>query len=171
LIDEFEAALRQIGGDLRSALELRLPRCDLIGVDVELLRKLSQCSIALDGGKRHLHLEGRRVVPAGSSAHCSDSLGTPCPLSGRNSTYRPVQISETSSNLPWCRRSAKYHVQRKTGRDVYAQAKDDGQDNHADNIPKLRRSTHSVPRPKRMIGLLRFFPNISEGCASLVGCL
>src|SRR5271166_177659 len=28
-----------------------------------------------------------------------DSLGTACPLSGRNSTYRPVQISETSSHL------------------------------------------------------------------------
>ena len=26
-----------------------------------------------------------------------DSLGTACPLSGRNSTYRPVQISGTSS--------------------------------------------------------------------------
>src|SRR5258707_15179970 len=26
-----------------------------------------------------------------------DSLGTACPLSGRNSTYRPVQIFETSS--------------------------------------------------------------------------
>jgi hypothetical protein len=26
-----------------------------------------------------------------------DSLGTACPLSGRNSTYRLVQISETSS--------------------------------------------------------------------------
>ena len=30
------------------ALELRFPRCDLIGMDVELLRQLSQCSIALD---------------------------------------------------------------------------------------------------------------------------
>src|SRR5271166_4890888 len=29
-----------------------------------------------------------------------DSLGTACPLSGRNSTYRPVQISETSSLHP-----------------------------------------------------------------------
>src|SRR5216684_5386124 len=28
-----------------------------------------------------------------------DSLGTACPLSGRNSTYRPVQISETSSEI------------------------------------------------------------------------
>src|SRR6202165_2489873 len=46
------------------AFELRLPRCDLIRVDVELLRQLSQCSIALDGGKRHLRLEGRCVVPA-----------------------------------------------------------------------------------------------------------
>src|ERR1700747_3212830 len=27
-----------------------------------------------------------------------DSLGTACPLSGRNSTYRPVQIFETSSD-------------------------------------------------------------------------
>jgi hypothetical protein len=26
-----------------------------------------------------------------------DSLATACPLSGRNSTYRPVQISETTS--------------------------------------------------------------------------
>jgi hypothetical protein len=29
-----------------------------------------------------------------------DSLGTACPLSGRNSTYRPVQISETTSEPP-----------------------------------------------------------------------
>jgi signal transduction histidine kinase len=28
-----------------------------------------------------------------------DSLGTACPLSGRNSTYRPVQISGTGSNI------------------------------------------------------------------------
>ena len=27
-----------------------------------------------------------------------DSLGTACPLSGRNSTYRPVQILEAGSN-------------------------------------------------------------------------
>src|SRR3954464_14774854 len=29
-----------------------------------------------------------------------DSLGTACPLSGRNSTYRPVQILEAGSLLP-----------------------------------------------------------------------
>jgi hypothetical protein len=52
------------------ALELRLQRCDLIWMDVELLRQLSQRSIALDGRKRHLSLEGRCVVPARSSAHC-----------------------------------------------------------------------------------------------------
>jgi hypothetical protein len=51
-------------------LKLRLPRCNLIGVNVELLRKLSQCSIALDGSKRHPRFEGRCVVPAWSSAHC-----------------------------------------------------------------------------------------------------
>jgi len=51
-------------------LKLRVPRCDLIGVDVEMLRQLNQCPIALDGGKRHSHLEGRCVVSARSSAHC-----------------------------------------------------------------------------------------------------
>jgi hypothetical protein len=39
-------------------------------VDVELLRKLSKRSIALDGGKRQLRLKGRCVVPARSFAHC-----------------------------------------------------------------------------------------------------
>jgi hypothetical protein len=47
----------------------RLPGCDLIGVDVELLRKLSQSLIALQGRKRHLRLEDRRVVPARLSVH------------------------------------------------------------------------------------------------------
>src|ERR1700680_184323 len=51
------------------ALELRFPPGDLIEVDVELLHQLSQSSIALDGGKRHLSLEGRCVVPARSSCH------------------------------------------------------------------------------------------------------
>ena len=39
------------------------------------------------------------MVPPGSSAHgfsCSRRLS---PLSGRNSTYRPVQISATGSNI------------------------------------------------------------------------
>src|SRR5947208_14783863 len=30
-----------------------------------------------------------------------DSLGTACPLSGRNSTYRPVQISAAGSDFLW----------------------------------------------------------------------
>ena len=52
---------RNIGS---STLELCFPRCDLVGVDVELLRQLSQCSIALDGRKAGLWF------PARSSAHC-----------------------------------------------------------------------------------------------------
>jgi len=52
------------------ALQLRFPRGDLIGMDVELLRQLNQRSIALDGRKRHLCLEGRCMVPARSFAHC-----------------------------------------------------------------------------------------------------
>jgi hypothetical protein len=38
-------------------------------MNVELLGKLRQCSITLDGGKCHLRLEGRCVVPPRSSAH------------------------------------------------------------------------------------------------------
>jgi hypothetical protein len=84
-----------IGG---APFKLRFPRCDLVGVDVELLRQLNQCSVALDGGKRYLRLECRGVVPACSSAHrLSRFAGQSCPPSGRNSTYRPVQISGTGS--------------------------------------------------------------------------
>jgi hypothetical protein len=66
-------------------------------VDVELLGKLSYRPLALDGGKRHLRLERRCVVPARSSVHglsCSRRLS---PRSGRNSTYRLVQICGAGS--------------------------------------------------------------------------
>ncbi len=52
-----------------AAFELCLPRRDLIGMDVELLGKLRNRSIALDGSKCHLRLEDRCVVPARSSRH------------------------------------------------------------------------------------------------------
>jgi hypothetical protein len=38
-------------------------------MNVELLGKLRQCPIALDGGKSHFRLEGRCMVPARSSLH------------------------------------------------------------------------------------------------------
>jgi hypothetical protein len=38
-------------------------------MDIELLGDLRQRPIALHGGKRHLCLEGRCVVPARPSAH------------------------------------------------------------------------------------------------------
>jgi threonine dehydrogenase-like Zn-dependent dehydrogenase len=82
-------------------------------VDVEVLGQLRHRSVALDGGKRHLSLEGRGVVPARSSAHglsCSRRLS---PLSGRNSTYRPVQISGAGS-------PAALRAVRKGGRVVCA---------------------------------------------------
>jgi peroxiredoxin Q/BCP len=66
-------------------------------VNIEMLRQLSQRSIALDGGERHLGLEYRCVVPALSSAHRFSCARPSSPLSGRNSTYRPVQICESSS--------------------------------------------------------------------------
>jgi hypothetical protein len=80
------------------ALKLRFPRGDLIGVDVELLRKLSQRSIALDGGKRTFALKAGAWFRRGRLLMVSpDSRGTACPPSDRNSTYRPVQISGTGS--------------------------------------------------------------------------
>jgi putative membrane protein len=42
-----------------AALKLRLPRRDLVGMDVEMLGQLSQRHLALDGGQRHLRLECR----------------------------------------------------------------------------------------------------------------
>src|SRR5881392_52156 len=38
-----------------------------------------------------------------------DSRGTACPLSGRNSTYRPVQISGAGSDEPYDQRGNRYH--------------------------------------------------------------
>ena len=43
------AAATQTENIATPALELRFPRGDLIGMDVELLRQLNQRSIALDG--------------------------------------------------------------------------------------------------------------------------
>src|SRR5450759_3856905 len=48
-----------------------------------------------------------------------DSLGTACPLSGRNSTYRPVQISGTSSVIT--RTSADWVELKITAKDLEAQ--------------------------------------------------
>ena len=66
-------------------------------MDIELLRNLSQRSIALDGGRRQLCLAGRWFLRGRLLMHSPDSLGTACPLSGKNSTYRPVQILEADS--------------------------------------------------------------------------
>ncbi|MGY3079162.1 hypothetical protein ACVWZZ_005570 [Bradyrhizobium sp. LM6.10] len=79
-----------------TALQLGLPRRDLIGVDIKVLGQLRQRSIALDGGQRYFRLEGRGMGSAGSSAHRRSCLRQLSPHSGRNSTYRDVQISETS---------------------------------------------------------------------------
>jgi hypothetical protein len=49
--------------------ELRFPGRDLVAMDVELLRKLRNCSIAFERRKGHFRLESRCVVPAQSSLH------------------------------------------------------------------------------------------------------
>jgi len=40
-------------------------------MDIKLLGHLRQRAIALDGGKRHLRLEGWCVIPAWSPRHCN----------------------------------------------------------------------------------------------------
>ena len=49
--------------------QLIAPLLDLVGVHVEILRKLDQGSLAFDRGYRHFRLECRAVVPARSSRH------------------------------------------------------------------------------------------------------
>jgi hypothetical protein len=69
-------------------------------MNVEGLRQFSNRVLAPDGGQRRLRLECRRLVPARRLLIVSpETSGTACPLSGRNSTYRPVQIFEASSLL------------------------------------------------------------------------
>ena len=58
--DGTAAGTEYVGG---SGFELRLSRSHLVGMHVELLGKLRQGSITLDGSQRHLRLEGRCVVP------------------------------------------------------------------------------------------------------------
>jgi hypothetical protein len=64
-------------------------------VGVELLRQLSHSSIALDGGRRRLRIEGRCVVPAGIV--CSLSPLIRRAQRARRRAYRPVRILEAAS--------------------------------------------------------------------------
>src|SRR3954466_8538795 len=61
----------------RPLQELSLPGRDLVGMNVKLLRQLSQRLLALHGSQGHLRFESRRVIPAWSSAHrlsCSAAI-------------------------------------------------------------------------------------------------
>ena len=65
-----------------------------------MLGKLRQCPIALDRVSATLALKAGVWFRRGRLCMVSpDSQATACLPSGRNSTYRPVQISETSSTL------------------------------------------------------------------------
>src|SRR4051794_21686953 len=57
--------------------ELSLPRRDLVGMNIELLRQFGQRLLTPYGSQGHLRFESRRVVPARSSAHrfsCSAAI-------------------------------------------------------------------------------------------------
>jgi hypothetical protein len=79
-------------------------------MDVEMLGQLSYRPVTLDGGKRHLRLEGRRMVPARSSVHGLSCARRLSPVSGRNSTYRSVQICESGSDA--AKKATYEHIRR-----------------------------------------------------------
>jgi hypothetical protein len=69
-------------------------------MDIELLGKLRNRSIALDGGKCTFALKpGVWFRRARLDMVSPDSQATACLPSGRNSTYHPVQISGTGSGV------------------------------------------------------------------------
>jgi hypothetical protein len=79
-------------------LWLRFPQQISIEVDVEQLRQLGRHSITSYDREAYLCLKRRCVVPAGRLLMVSPSLRRmACPLSGRNSTTRLVQILQASS--------------------------------------------------------------------------
>jgi hypothetical protein len=90
---------------LRKRLPPTEPFCrNLIEVDVEMPRQLRYNSVAIDGGKRHLCLEGQGMVPARSSflgLSCSRRLS---PLSGRNSLS---DLFSCNDSLDGCRRRTR----------------------------------------------------------------
>src|SRR5262249_9032163 len=75
-----------------------LPARYLVGMDVKLLGQLHQRAFALDRRDRHLRLKGRCSRRALLLMLSPDSRAKSCPLSGRSSTYRPVQILEAGSD-------------------------------------------------------------------------
>jgi hypothetical protein len=66
---------------------------------VELFRKLRKRSIAFNGRKGHFRLAGVWFRRGRRFMVSPDSQAPACPLSGRNSTYRPVQNSGATSAL------------------------------------------------------------------------
>lgn len=61
--------------------------CDLVWMDVEILRELDHDFLALDGSYRHFRLECRAVVPALSSRHGLILARSIMPLLREKSTY------------------------------------------------------------------------------------
>jgi hypothetical protein len=78
-------------------------------MDVELLRKLRNCAIAFDGRNGHFRLESRCIRRGRRFMLSPDSQAPACLRSGRNSTYRPVQNSGTTS-LVRCEKTCKQNL-------------------------------------------------------------
>jgi hypothetical protein len=83
--------------DLIRFVVLRLSLHDPVGMNVEVLHQFSHRVLTPMAASATFALRFRRarllIVSPGSA-------GTACPLSGRNSTYRPVQISGASFLFP-----------------------------------------------------------------------
>src|SRR4051812_5007003 len=93
----------------RPLQELSLPGCDLVGMNVKLLRQFGERLLTPYGSQGHLRFESRRVVPAGSSAHrFSCSAAILAAVRQKTSTYPtcskiPSQLWLKAANVSICR--------------------------------------------------------------------
>jgi hypothetical protein len=74
-----------------------LPLRNLVGMHIEVLRKLGKGLVTLQCSQCHLRFKSRGVVPAWTSAHLLSSFRHFRRLGNRTSTYPVVRISETGS--------------------------------------------------------------------------
>lgn len=98
-IDGWGFFFRRVAEDRRRSFEkLVFPLLDLVGMNIELLRKFSEDLFTADSGKGHLRFESRAVIPAGSYGHGSSPvLGKIADLQAEISPNHTVQISRTTS--------------------------------------------------------------------------
>ena len=74
------------------------PLFDPVGVNIELLSKVTKGLFSANSGEGNLRLERRCLIPAGTSCHVGSPIeGSLCPLRVENPPISGVQISRATS--------------------------------------------------------------------------